>query len=55
MWCNKDSSVGGDILAEEKHPAQVESNFEIMLQNWFWHWLSERIGDDDSLNPTASA
>lgn len=39
MWCNNDSSVGGDILAVKQNLAWVASNFEIIFQNWFWHWF----------------
>lgn len=42
MWCNKDSSKGGDILTEGKHPDPMESSLEIMLQSWFGRCFKQR-------------
>lgn len=52
MWCNNDSSVRGDIPAVKKHPDWVESNFEIIFQDWFWHWFKWKNKDLRVSHPT---
>lgn len=42
MWCNKDSSEGGDSLTEGKHPDPIESSLEMMLQSWFGRCCKQR-------------